>query len=330
MEHECYYVYSKGILGVKTNISNFQWVYGSVAPSVGFEEYENCIVKFDISIVPEKKLSRIYKIDQRFQAYTWDENRKTISCRRILFRGIEIGYDIKFDNNMVVAEIGKHYYRYVKNRMMNLHGIYYLLSDIANVILLDNGFITLYASSVCNEPMKKGIVNFAPPNTGKTYTAMKLCELSDYTLVGEDIVISDGYKVYSCPWTNSYRNSNRNKIDSAGAFGRTNKRRDIKVCEECELTDLTVLAIGESKVVTNKDLILKQVSILNGYLFSYYSSPIVKLMGYFCEEFNKPWSEYSNTLLEKMVSANNCYLLQIKEGAGFSEILHKLVSGKKI
>lgn len=330
MEKEYYYVYCQGILGVKTNIRDFKWIYGSVAPSVSSEEYEKCVVKFDVCIKPEKYLSKNNICDRKFQAYTWNRKSQMLSCYRKFFMNFEIGYHLQIRENTVYAEIGIHYYKFVKNRTMNLHGVYYLLSDLANVILLKNGFLTLYASAVCFGPLKRCIVNFAPPNTGKTYMATKLCEKSDYQLVGEDIVIFDGYKVHSCPWTNSYRKASKLIFDSSGSLGRSKKKTQTTITEECILTDVMVLSLGEERVCTDKDQIFRYISMLNGYLYNYYSSPIIKILGYFDEKYDKSWTTYAETFLKNMVNSCRCCELQTEESGDFAGIFHEIISGEKL
>ena len=68
--------------------------------------------------------------------------------------------------------------------------MYYLLSDIANIILLKNGLLTLYAAGVYCNKNNKGMVFWGAPNTGKTLTAMRLCKDYDFSLLGEDIVMA--------------------------------------------------------------------------------------------------------------------------------------------
>ena len=40
MGKDYYYIYCQGILGVKTNLRDFRWIYGSTAPSATREAYE--------------------------------------------------------------------------------------------------------------------------------------------------------------------------------------------------------------------------------------------------------------------------------------------------
>lgn len=329
MENVYYFIYCRGILGVKTNDRNFKWVYGSLAPEASLIEYEKCVVKFDVCIKPEKQLNNCSSFDQSFQSFRWNNFARRISYRRTLFWGFDIGYDIKLESNTVIAEIGEHYYKYIKNRTMNLHGMYYLLSDLVNIILLKNGYLTLYASAVYYKAKDKCLVNFAPPNTGKTFVATKLCELSDYKLVGEDVIISDGNKVYACPWTSTYRSTKSRRTDSAGAMNRVNYNiSNFDTQEECVLTDLFVLSLGKEKLDSKKIQIQNQISILNGYLFNYYSSPIVSVLGFFDKEYYKSWRKLSDMMIEKMINKSRCYMIQCDESKFFIDAIQKIISGE--
>lgn len=329
MKPEYYYVYCNGILGVKTNIQNFKWVYGSVAPAASAETYEKCAVKFHVCIKAEKDLDEIDSCSKKFQAFCWSQEHRTIYYRRAFLSKLKIGYNIRFKENVVEAQIGERYFKLVQNRTMNLHGIYYLLSDLANVLLLSRGYLTLYASAVCYEPDKRGVVCFAPPNTGKTVTATQLCEQFEYRLLGEDVVITDGKQLFSCPWTNSYRKKG-SSLDSAGSFARENKSTTIKTCEHCDVTDLFVLSFGKENVSGDKDELLRQINILNGYLFQHFSSPIVKVLGYFDKRYSTSWNVCAEDLLRNMINHCNSHELQSEKAMDFYQSVHRAVSSERL
>lgn len=326
MKKEKYYVYCQGVLGVKTNIENFRWVYGSVAPETSHSEYEKCAIKLSIDIKPEKELKTVDCYDEKFQSYFWQEHGKRLSCRRTLFGKIKMGYDIVINDDGAAVEMGKNYYRLVKKRVMNLHDAYYLLSDIANVLLLKKGFLTLYSSAVKHSASGKGIVCFAPPNTGKTLTATKMCDYFGYELIGEDIVITKDRVLYSCPYTSSYRKDKRG-IDSAGAFGRLKKQVASRTCERAEVTDMIVLSKGDERCL-NESEVLRRISILNGYLFNYYSSPIVKILAYFDSGYDSDWNKKSEEILKEMVACCECRIVHSKDPIAYQEHIRGIVEGE--
>lgn len=315
MDKAYYGVYCKNILAVKTNVENFRWMYGSGPLTDTEEAYEKCTVKLHITVMPERKLERIGLWDKRFQSYTWDDHNKTIHCRRTIL-GLPIGYSIRLEENRIHAQIGKNYYRLVKNRVMNLHGIYYLLSDLANIILLDRGYLTLYASAIADEASNGATVSFAPPNTGKTVTATMLCQRFGHTLVGEDLVITDGHRVYGCPRTNSYRKK-KGHFDSAKTLSRGDKPAGLRTCDACKVTELVTLSLGKPEVSVSKDEMLRQIKILNGYLFHYYSAPIIKILGYFEKTYSLPWEEKAVTILSDMVERCHCCCIRAEKAVDF-------------
>lgn len=320
MEHIFYYIYCAGILGVKTNAADFRWIYGSAAPEASLEDYEKCVLKFDVCVVPEKHLTQPLACDRRFQVFTWCDKTHTISFRRRFLRHIQTGYNICVSGNTVSAEIGRNYFKFIRLRMMNLHGVYYLLSDLANMLLLKNGFLTLYASSAYYAPTGKTVVCFAPPNTGKTITALKLCDTYGYALVGEDVVITDGHRIYSCPWTCSYRKGN-SRVDQAGSFGRATRIPKQAFCDVCDLTNMAVLSLGPKDISMEKHRIASRVCTLNGYLFYYYASPIIKILGYFDPEYCEPWEAKAKAMLEDMVQQAECRFLQSEQPTDFYEMI---------
>ena len=85
MKNENYYVYCEGILGIRTNIDDFKWVYGSSAPMVSYEEYDKCKVKFNIYIKSERQLNPVKSISKRFQSFIWNDEDETLYYRRNFF-----------------------------------------------------------------------------------------------------------------------------------------------------------------------------------------------------------------------------------------------------
>ena len=324
MKKERYYVYCKNVLGIKTNVSNFRWVYGSVAPLASECEYSNCDVKIELNIIPESKLPIISDYDKKFQSYLWSDITETLSCRRKIFGKINIGYDIVVKDNFITVNMGSNYYKLVKKRVMNLHDCYYLLSDVANIVLSSYGYLTLYASAVYLPKQRRGIVCFAPPNTGKTLTATQLCDKHGYELIGEDVVLIRDGEILSCPYTSSYRNKNA-FLDSSGAFSRVLKKDGIdNVRHRAKITDIALLVNGNDSQTSNEE-IYRSISILNGYLFNYNSSPIVKIMGYFNSVYDVSWDERAKALLKQLVESNKCHVVYSKRPMEFAEKIHAIV-----
>ena len=320
MECYYYYVYCKGILAVKTNLRDFKWIYGTSAPSSTEQEFNECKIQFVVTVGSEKTLESCSSSDRKFQACLWDNNKKKLYYHRKLFKLLDIGYNINIDGNKVEVNLGKNYLKYIKLRAMNLHSAYYLLSDIANVLLLKNGLVSLYSSAVYYKPKEKCVVCFAPPNTGKTLTATRLCENKNYQMVSEDVVITDGKNAFSCPYTNSYRKSG-SSTDSAGSFDRVMLAGDKEFRDKCEITDFAVLSLGKNEISTDKSQIAKKICLLNGYLFDYYTSPILVWLAFFDSEFEIPWQTETQKIIENMTERLECRWIQAESPTEFSKIL---------
>jgi hypothetical protein len=74
-----------------------------------------------------------------------------------------------------------------------------VLSDILVVTLLKAGFVSLHCAALKKGHL--GILIWARANTGKTTTAWRLVSEIGCQFLGDDIAISDGNKVYACPYT---------------------------------------------------------------------------------------------------------------------------------
>lgn len=328
MKKEFYYVYCKGILGVRTNIKNFKWIYGSIAPETSKQEFEQCVVKFVVKEKPEKKLDEIGEETLKYQTFYWDEKKERLHYRRKLFGKILIGYDIEFLEDVINVNVGKTYKKLIRQRVMNLHGIHYLLADIANISLIKKGYFTLYASAIYSSLNMKGLVCFAPPNTGKTITATKLCTSPENLLIGEDIVITDGVTLFGCPWTTSYRLNKRND-DDGGSFGRIKYKKEVAFGDNCLLTDFVLLSRGKERIIDDKEELKRKILIVNGYLFNYYSSPIIKVLGYFKKEFDNSWNEnYQKTLFE-IIDRICCIEIQTNNPIDYEKIVQRFLMGGK-
>jgi hypothetical protein len=99
--------------------------------------------------------------------------------------------------------VNRAYYRYISHRFMNLHSVGYILTDLAALLLLRRGLAPLHCSA-----FKLGnatVVVAAPPNTGKTLTAMTACLDHGADFIAEDLAVTDGRDVFAVPWTSTFR-----------------------------------------------------------------------------------------------------------------------------
>src|SRR5690606_6387656 len=106
-------------------------------------------------------------------------------------------------------------YRLISNQWYNLWSLIRftkqypaprILTNVAVVALIEKGFAPLHCAAVVRG--NDGIALFAPPNTGKTYTTLRLIE-SGWKFVSEDVAITDGSQVFGCPYTGTLEQHNR-------------------------------------------------------------------------------------------------------------------------
>lgn len=308
MQELYYFVYAENILGVQTNDKNFKWIYGSYAPSANEGDFNKCLIRVILNVVSDKNIQRCSSVDCQFQCFSWDDRNKTLIFKRNVM-GKKLAYSISITGNIIHAQFGKTYYKYVKHRFMNLHSAYYILSDLANMLLIKNGYASLYCSAVCNRSLSNVTAFFAPPNTGKTITAIHLCKEFDYRLISEDVAITDGKSIWGCPWTNSVRPSKKRLSffgDSAGSLFRRKHScsQNDKFISNVKLTDFVLLdkSAHNAMDVTSKDIV-KRVTILNGYIFNYCCSPIIKIFAYFDSNYYTNWLSETEYIVKNLIES---------------------------
>ena len=108
-------------------------------------------------------------------------------------------------------------------------------------------------------------------------TAIKVCENQNYSLLGEDILV----------------------------------------------TDVAVLSIGKKKKENDKKELLQHISILNGYLFNYYSSPIVKVLAFMNQEYQKEWETMARLILKKIIANCKCLGIQAERPELFAQVIFR-------
>ena len=301
-ENNYYFVYADHLLGVQTNDSSFKWIYGRTAPNTDEKSLEACLIRIYVKVISDDSIQISRSAGSTFQCHTWDEKEKKLTyCRKMM--GIPFAYTLSVQDNAIYAVFGKNYYRFLQFRFMNMHAAYYMLSDLANMLLLKNGFATLYCSAVFHRESGKALALFAPPNTGKSLTAKQLCDTGHYAHISEDVAIIDRNKqIVGCPWTDSYRKPpaiRKIMCDTGGAFGR--KHGEIVQREGTSrrytLSDMIVLDRSKGAEPITRQEIENRILILNRYLFGGYHSPIVNIIGFFDRSYNHDWVEKAKEVL---------------------------------
>ncbi|WKA57698.1 hypothetical protein QWY16_14490 [Planococcus shenhongbingii] len=198
-----YYVAAKNILAVKTNIKDFKWSFGHNMPESTREEYEQCEVKINLVMEEFNEDDQLETLG-KYHYFNGSPGENKIYYTRNL--AMKEKFRIKAENLLSdepKITVNKNYYKFITHRIMNLHSIGYILTDLAGVLLLKKGFAPIHCSAFQKEGSTVAV--FAPPSTGKTLSSMMACMEHEAKFIAEDLAITDGEKIYSVPWTSSFR-----------------------------------------------------------------------------------------------------------------------------
>jgi hypothetical protein len=195
-----------------TNAAKVGWSWGSVIPEGTAKEFAACRVRMrlDIADLPEPTGNRYHYFYGMPGQDCLEYDRTFVGGRRLRMRAERLL------TNEPTLTANATYLRWIKHRFMNLHSLGYILTDMAALTLLRNGFTPLHASAF--KAGEAGVLVLAAPNTGKTLTVMTACMDLGAGFISEDLAISDGQTVYGVPWTSTFRyyskidNSRRSRL----------------------------------------------------------------------------------------------------------------------
>lgn len=340
-----YFVYVKDILGVKTNADSFKWSYGTVAPRSDEAEFERCLIKVYLEVIDSKDVfdDSIRMKDKSIGQYHYffgKRNDSKIYYERDFFFNSKLKYVIEVVDNNIYVKVNHNYYRFISHRFMNLHSIGYILTDLVSGMLLNNGLATIHCSAV--NIGNRTFVLFAPPNTGKTLTAMRLCEIDAAKFVAEDFAITDGDNIYSVPWTSTFRyydEINKSKLDQlVNEFKKRlpvlelipiGKRWSIdeyigwhRMIYKIEITDVVLLERGKTEIINTKEGVLHKITNLNKYEFNYHKSPAVLALNYFNPQLS-PDKMYDaeKAILKKLINNHSVNIVVSDNALNYSNLV---------
>ena len=302
-----HFVYIKDMLAVETNLDKFYWSFGANAPKVHKDLFDKCKIKVYLNVVRDKDVPK--NDCERFSFFTTNRDKTSLYYNRNIFGGIRMSFNLRIDGNSVYMTCGKNYYNFVRLRIMNIHSAGYLLSDVVEGLLLKNGLCTLYCSSINFEEQERSACIFGAPNTGKTLTAMLLCNRYGGKLMSEDFAVTDGEYVYGAPWTNTHR-----KYNIEGGSDRVEIEEN-----PCRITDIVVLQKGEDKEDREKNL--EKVRYLNRYGLCYVKSPCLIALSYFNKAFDlQTMMDKENEILEKLTENCNYLYISSENATNFADV----------
>lgn len=342
-----YYVYVENLVGVETNAKRFDFSYGTVAPKSNREEYEKCLIRLHINVVRNSEVfpeNKGEEIKGKFHYFSGNPGEKTIYYERNYFFGSRLRYSISIDDCDINVVVGKTYFKHVKHRVMNLHSLSYILTDLVAGLLTLKGFVTLHCSAVNFPENNRSAILFAPPNTGKTLSSMMLCKKYNCNFIAEDFAITDGENVYSVPWTSTFRlydevNESRvekfiNKLSSILPIielFKLTKNQSIdsyigkeRILMKSKASDIVILERGEGNVSRDKSDAFRKLLVLNRYEFNYIKSPFMVVLNYFNPEFSQEkMYECEKKIVKSLLDNVDFMCITDMNALNYCDIIHK-------
>src|SRR5690606_8068706 len=155
--------------------------------------------------------------------------------------------------NEPIVYVNPTYYRYITHRVMNLHSVGYILPDLVALLLLRNGYAPRHCSAF--RIGSATVVVLAPPNTGKTLSTMMACMEHGADFIAEDLAITDGTRLYSVPWTSTFRYYSTVENNPFVRF-KNRLTRVIPILELVQLSKPTAITkyISEKKMIAQSEV----------------------------------------------------------------------------
>jgi len=325
-----YYSPIDEIIGVETNIKDFSFSYGMAMPHVEKPLFDKAKIKLYLNVVKGKVQPSKEEKEKmgKFHYFNGYPNGGEIYYERNFLYGRKLQFKISgIDTNTIKVTVNKDYMRFVKHRFMNIHSIGYILTDIINLRLMHNGLAPLHCSGFSVD--ENGYAIFAPPNTGKTLTAMTLCmeDNSKYKFIAEDLALTDGKSFYAVPWTSTFRyydtvdtskfskflNNMTEKISVLEllSFGKTEPITDYvkDITMKAKIKGIYILDRGDVKNENiSPEEAFDRINTLDRYEFNYMRAPTIIAYEYFNRKTDIEYAYAKERELLKEMIANADFL----------------------
>jgi hypothetical protein len=194
---------SAGTLGLRTNSDYVGWSFGH-PPKPGTDaEFEACALPMTFEVDPLESLPERVRGLEKYHYWRSGPELGTISYERTFTPGNPIRLEVSgIDTGRPHMVANRNFVRWIRFRFNNLHSPGYHLTDLASAMLLQQGLSPLHCSAF--RVGESTVVVVAPPDTGKTLTTMQAVE-AGADFLAEDLAITDGTTLFSCPWTSTFR-----------------------------------------------------------------------------------------------------------------------------
>lgn len=299
-----YYIASAGVLAVKTNIKNFNWSYGNNIPEGTEDQYKQCAVKLQVEL-KEFNDDADHAAMGKYHFFSGTPGAdKIYYTRNYAGKGrMRIRAEGLLTTDEPKITVNRAYYKLITHRIMNLHSIGYIMTDLATLLLLKKGYAPIHCAAFKKD--RSTLTVFAPPDTGKTLSSMMACMDHGAQFIAEDLAITDGETIHSVPWTSTFRYYSsvkqgvgaklKNRLDKILPimeyfdFKKTEPITQFvaeqMILDQQIVTHVAILERGEDYVAEQTaEVALQKLMNLNRYEFNYLRSPLLTAYEFFNPE----------------------------------------------
>lgn len=157
--------------------------------------------RHSLKFIVTKNNLRLASLDHKHHYYYVSAAEDSIYCERNLGFGISVRMLIRNINTTPAIYVNRLYYHLVRFPLGALLPPGRHLLDIATIRLLQTGFFPIHCAAVSKNG--RCLLMFAPPDTGKTFTALTLYD-QGFDILTEDMAVTDGCIAWACPFTGTF------------------------------------------------------------------------------------------------------------------------------
>lgn len=339
------YTVVPGLVNIKSNVDYISHFFLGENLN-GFPEHTEARVSATFKITDDINFDG--KRAQRFDCWSWNGETREFYYERPVFGRTKAKLLIKDMLGLPQILANRTYYRLVKLKIESVMPPGAHLTDIMITRLLSEGFTPLHCA--CLSQDDKAIMLFAPPNTGKSMTTL-LSLKQGYDYVAEDIAVTDGKYLYSCPLTSTFL-THLNKTSfslslykfirlkfSALSFfiypvlikepriSITEALRGVSLKYKSPAGVICILGNGlEEKIdKMSKEEAVRDIVMLNRNEFSYYGNPLLGAYSYFDPALNiRQLMEKEEDLISSLVRNSEIYKLISNKAENYINLLRQI------
>ena len=157
--------------------------------------------RLSFNFIVTENIPHLPTLDHKHHYYYVGAAEDAIYCERNLGFGISVRMLIRNVNTTPTIYVNRLCYHLLRFQLGVLLPPGRHLLDIATIFLLRAGLFPVHCASVSKNG--RCLLIFAPPDTGKTFTALSLQD-NGFSILAEDMAITDGSIAFSCPFTGTF------------------------------------------------------------------------------------------------------------------------------